>query len=127
AGTDLDGDLRPDRAVQEAQGGADHRQYRFGTAKVGRVGPRGEQRLVFGQVLGGVRKWPHPQQPSACRCRSGNSTAARTVIYWDTCRAGGPVPAPEHNWRSGRIHGTIVTGTALADPEGRLADEAAAQ
>src|SRR6266567_5032682 len=31
---------------------------------------------------------------------------------------------PEHNWRSGRIHGTMVTGTALADPEGRLADEA---
>src|SRR6266513_4224429 len=34
---------------------------------------------------------------------------------------------PGHDWRSGRIHGTMVTGTALADPEGRLADEAAAQ
>src|SRR5947208_7923045 len=42
---------------------------------------------------------------------------------------GGPAcPGPPgHNWRSGRIHGTMVTGTALADPEGRLAEEAAAQ
>jgi hypothetical protein len=29
-----------------------------------------------------------------------------------------------HNWRYGRIQGTMVTGAALADPEGRLADEA---
>src|SRR5436190_14705387 len=42
-------------------------------------------------------------------------------------RAGGPVPYRGHNWRNGRIHGTMVTGTALADPEGRLADEATAQ
>src|SRR5947209_4079965 len=28
------------------------------------------------------------------------------------------------NWRNGRIQGTMVTGAALADPEGRLADEA---
>ena len=41
------------------------RRDRFGAAEFGRVGPRGQQWLVFGQVLGGVRKWPHPQQPSA--------------------------------------------------------------
>src|SRR6266702_5859295 len=39
-------------------------------------------------------------------------------------RAGGPVPPQGRNWRNGRIHGTMVTGAALADPEGRLAYEA---
>src|SRR4029077_19225038 len=92
--------------------------------EVGRVGPRGEQRLVLGPVLCGVRKWAHPPAPSRRRCRSGNSTGAKAVTYCDTCAAGRPVPPQGHNWRNGRIHGTMVTGTALADPEGRLADEA---
>src|SRR4029077_13656126 len=104
--------------------GADAREDCHGAGVVGVVVPRGEQRLVLGQVLCGVRKWPHPQQPSACRCRSGNSRGAKAVSYCDTCAAGGPVPPRGHNWRNGRIHGTMVTGTALADPEGRLADEA---
>jgi RNA polymerase sigma factor (sigma-70 family) len=29
-----------------------------------------------------------------------------------------------HNWRNGRIHGTMVTGAALCDPEVRLLEEA---
>src|ERR1700746_551395 len=57
----------------------------------------------------------------------GNSPGAKAVSYCDTCAAGGPVPPQGHNWRNGRIHGTMVTGTALADPEGRLAEGAAAQ
>jgi RNA polymerase sigma factor (sigma-70 family) len=32
--------------------------------------------------------------------------------------------ASEHNWRNGRIQGTMVTVTALCDPEGGLVDEA---
>ena len=86
AGADLDRGLGPDRAGQEAQGSADRREDGLGTAEVGRVGPRGEQRLVLGQVLCGVRKWPHPQQPSAFTCRWGNSSAAKAVTYCETCR-----------------------------------------
>src|SRR6476659_7969655 len=48
------------------------------------------------------------------------------VIETPAGRAGLSRP-PGHDWRSGRIHGTMVTGTALADPEGRMAEEAAAQ
>ena len=70
------------------------RVYRLGTAEIGRVGPGGEQRLVFGQVLGGERKWPHAQQPSAFRRRSGNSTGAKTVSYCDTRQAGKPRRSP---------------------------------
>ena len=50
------------------------------------------------------------------------------VSYCDTWRAGKPGRGPVsceagHNWRNGRIQGTMVTGAALADPEDRLADE----
>src|SRR5690348_6119616 len=50
------------------------------------------------------------------------------VSYCDTWRAGKPRRGPVsgragHNWRNGRIQGTMVTGAALADPEDRLADE----
>jgi hypothetical protein len=60
--------------------------------------------------------------------RSGNSDAAWPVSYLRY--ATGRQPAQRdarltgHNWRNGRIQGTMVTGTALCDPEGGLLEEA---
>src|SRR6476661_21464 len=70
-----------------------------------------------------------PTRSSLAPADAGRGTQRQPrplVIETPAGRAGLSRP-PGHDWRSGRIHGTMVTGTALADPEGRLAEEAAAQ
>src|SRR5882724_7881668 len=59
----------------------------------------------------------------------GTLRGARPLAIATPGRLGKPRRGPVrgragHNWRNERIQGTMVTGAALADPEGRLADEA---
>src|SRR6476660_6778193 len=64
-----------------------------------------------------------PTRSSLAPADAGRGTLRqpRPLVVETPAGAGWPVLAPGHDWRSGRIHGTMVTGTALADPEGRVA------